>query len=56
MPSKWGMTLPGYGGISENTGHLLYLDSNFEGVGQDLLISGDITFPAAGPLLIKSVG
>lgn len=29
IPSKWGKTIPGYGAVSDHTGKLLYLGSNF---------------------------
>ena len=56
LPSKWGKTLPGYGSYSQNTGHLLYLNSNSVAIGQDLVISGNVKLPPAGALLKKSVG
>ncbi len=56
LPSKWGKTLPGWGSYSQNTGHLLYLNSNYVAIGQDLVISGSVQLPPAGALLKRSVG
>lgn len=56
LPSKWGKTIPGNGAYSQNNGQLLYINSNFASIGQDLLISGAITLPPAGSLLVRSVG
>lgn len=53
LPSKWGKTLPGYGAYSQNNGQLLYINSNYAAITQDLLISGTITLPPAGPLLVR---
>ena len=56
LPAKWGKTIPGNGAYSQNTGQLLYINTNFEIIGQNLLISGTVGLPPAGPLLEKSVG
>jgi hypothetical protein len=56
LPSKWGKTIPGFGGYSQNNGQLLYLNTNFAAIGLDLAISGSVTLPPAGPLLTRSVG
>jgi hypothetical protein len=56
LPSKWGKTLPGWGAYSQNSGHLLYLKSNAQVIGQDLNIAGIIQLPYAGPSLKRSVG
>jgi len=55
IPSKWGITIPGYGAISQNTGRLLYLRSNYQNVGNTPTVSG-ITFPAVGPNMVQVVG
>lgn len=55
IPSKWGIAIPGYGAVSQNTGHLLYLRPNYQNVGNTPTASG-ITFPAVGPNMIKAVG
>ena len=56
LPSKWGKTLPGYGAYSQNNGQLLYINTNYASITQDLIISGTVTLPPAGPLLVRSVG
>lgn len=56
LPSKWGKTIPGYGSYSDNTGKLFDLKKNLELIGLDLIITGDITLPAAGPNLKRAVG
>ncbi len=56
LPAKWGKTIPGYGAYSQNNGQLLYINTNFASIGQDLIITGTITLPPAGTLLVKSVG
>ncbi len=55
IPSKWGITLPGFGAISQNTGSLLYLNSNYQTVGGSLVTTG-ITFPGVGPNMVNAVG
>ena len=55
IPSKWGITLPGHGAISQNTGSLLYLNSNYQTVGGSLTTTG-ITFPGVGPNMVNAVG
>jgi hypothetical protein len=55
IPSKWGIAIPGYGAISQNTGNLLYLRPNYQTVGNTPTASG-ITFPAVGPNMVKVVG
>jgi len=56
LPAKWGRTIPGFGAYSQNNGQLLSIRTNFEPIGQDLLISGALTLPPAGPLLVSIVG
>lgn len=53
LPAKWGKIFPGYGAYSQNNGQLLYINPNQAIIPQDLLISGTIILPPAGPLLIK---
>lgn len=61
LPSKWGKKIPGFGAYSQNTGQLLYyrtndvLDSALK-LPLDLDVSGSITLPPAGDLLVRSVG
>ena len=55
IPSKWGVAIPGFGAVSQNTGNLLYLKSNFANVGTTLTTT-NITFPAAGPNMVYAVG
>lgn len=55
LPSKWGVSLPGYGAISQNTGHLLNLNTNWQSVGTTLTTS-NIKFPAVGPYMTNAVG
>ncbi len=56
LPAKWGKTIPGYGAYSQNTGRLMYINTNFAAIGQDLVISGTVVLPPAGALLVRSVG
>ena len=55
LPSKWGIKIPGYGSISQNTGHLRYLNTNYVTIGNTPTSSG-IVFPAVGPSMTKAVG
>lgn len=58
IPSKWGLTLPGNGGYSQDLGQLLFVNSNYMAVPSSIVITpttGIIT-PIMGPMLIKSVG
>jgi hypothetical protein len=55
IPSKWGITLPGYGAISQNSGNLYYLNSNYQAVGTSLTTT-NITFPGVGPNMVNAVG
>lgn len=55
LPSKWGISLPGYGAVSRHTGHLQYLRSNNQNVGGSLAIT-NITFPTVGPNMVEAVG
>lgn len=58
VPSKWGLTLPGYGGYSQDLGQLLFVNSNYMTVPSSITITpttGIIT-PTMGPSLTKSVG
>lgn len=51
LPAKWGKTLPGYGAYSQNNGQLMYINTNYATISQDLIIAGAVTLPPAGPLL-----
>lgn len=58
IPSKWGLTLPGNGGYSQDLGQLLFVNTNYMPVPSSIDISpttGIIT-PTMGPMLTKSVG
>ncbi len=57
IPSKWGLTLPGYGGYSQNTGNLVALAVNSMTVPASLQITNasSVTTPTMGPNLVKSV-
>jgi len=55
LPSKWGVAIPGYGAISQNTGNLLNINSNYANVGTTLTTT-NITFPAVGPNMVNAVG
>ena len=48
LPSKWGKAIPGYGAVSQNTGHLLHLEPNYQNVGNTPTATG-IVFPGVGP-------
>ena len=57
LPAKWGLNLPGYGAISDYDGTLKFINSNvnYQKIGSSLTVS-NITFPAVGPNMMKSVG
>ena len=55
LPSKWGITIPGYGAISQHTGNLIYLKTNWATVGTAPTATG-IVFPGVGPNMKKAVG
>ena len=56
LPSKWGKTPPGWGAYSQNTGHILYLKSNYQSITNDLSIVTAVALPPAGPTMKKIVG
>lgn len=57
LPAKWGLNLPGFASISESDGSLRFVNSNtnYQKIGTALTVS-NITFPAVGPNMIRSVG
>lgn len=55
LPSKWGITVPGYSAVSQQNGALLYLSPNTVTIGGSLTTTG-ITFPAVGPNMANAVG
>jgi hypothetical protein len=55
LPSKWGITVPGFSAVSQQAGQLLYLRSNTGTIGGSLTTTG-ITFPAVGPNMVNAVG
>lgn len=55
IPSMWGITIPGYGAISDHLGQLRYLKSNYYNVGSALTAS-TITYPPVGPNMVNAVG
>jgi hypothetical protein len=55
LPSKWGITLPGYSAVSQQSGALQYLMANTVTIGGSLTTTG-ITFPAVGPNMVNAVG
>jgi hypothetical protein len=55
LPSKWGITLPGYSAVSQQTGAILYLKANSVTIGGSLTTTG-ITFPVVGPYMTNAVG
>lgn len=55
LPSKWGKAIPGYGAISQNTGGLIRLRSNYANVGNTPTATG-IVFPGVGPNMKEAVG
>lgn len=58
LPTKWGLTLPGYGSYSTISGNILYKTTNYQNVplSQQILTPSSIKTPTMGPLLIKSLG
>lgn len=58
LPTKWGMTLPGYGAYSQNDGTLLSLNTNYMQLPSSLEIVNvsNILAPTMGPNLAKYVG
>lgn len=56
LPSKWGKTPPGWGAYSQNTGHILYLNSNYQSITTDLSVVTAVVLPPAGPTMKKIVG
>jgi hypothetical protein len=55
LPSKWGITVPGYSAVSQQSGAILYIKANSVNIGGSLTTTG-ITFPAVGPNMINAVG
>jgi hypothetical protein len=55
LPSKWGITVPGWSAISQQNGALLHLKSNALNIGGPLTTTG-ISFPAVGPSMTNAVG
>lgn len=55
LPAKWGKAIPGYGAISQNTGGLIRLKSNYASVGNTPSATG-VVFPGVGPNMNKAVG
>lgn len=55
LPSKWGITVPGYSSVSQQTGAIAYLKANSVTIGGSLTTTG-ITFPAVGPNMVNAVG
>lgn len=55
LPSKWGITVPGFGAVSSQNGALAYIKANTGTIGGALTTSG-IVFPAVGPNMAKAVG
>ena len=55
LPSRWGITVPGYSGVSQQDGSLVYLKANSLTIGGALTTTG-IVFPTVGPSMINAVG
>lgn len=55
LPSRWGVTVPGYSSVSSQDGTLLYLKTNALTIGGTLTASG-IVFPTVGPNMVNAVG
>lgn len=55
LPSKWGITLPGFSAVSSQNGAIAYLRPNTVTIGGSLTTSG-IVFPAVGPMMVNAVG
>lgn len=55
LPSRWGITVPGYSAVSQLTGGIMYLKANNVNIGGSLTTSG-IVFPAVGPNMVNAVG
>lgn len=55
LPSIWGITVPGYSGVSQTDGSLVYIRTNTVNIGGTLTTSG-IVFPTVGPSMINAVG
>lgn len=55
LPTMWGKAIPGYGAISDDTGKLKYLKTNYQNIGNTPTATG-IVFPGVGPDMTKAVG
>lgn len=55
LPSRWGITVPGYSAVSQHTGGILHLKANNVNIGGALTTTG-IVFPAVGPNMVNAVG
>jgi hypothetical protein len=55
IPAMWGLSIPGYGAISQNNGALLYYNSNYQKISQTLTATS-VTFPGVGPNMVNAVG
>jgi hypothetical protein len=55
LPSRWGITVPGFSSVSSQDGALLYLRANTVNIGGSLTTTG-IVFPTVGPSMVNAVG
>lgn len=55
LPSKWGITIPGWSAVSQQSGALLYLKQNINTIANSLSIT-NMTFPVVGPNMVNAVG
>lgn len=55
LPSRWGITVPGFSAVSQRTGGIIHLKANSVNIGGSLTTTG-IVFPAVGPNMVNAVG